>query len=57
MKAAAAAETGADRTATLTARAGRASYVARDKVKNVLCSPRQLLIFNYFFVCWLSCSQ
>ena len=43
MKAAAAAETGADRTATLTARAGRASYVARDKVKNVLCSPRQLL--------------
>ena len=40
VKAAEAAEAGAARTATLTARAGRASYVAKDKVrqaaKNVL---------------------
>jgi hypothetical protein len=32
-KAAKAAEEGAERTATMTARAGRASYVAKDKVR------------------------
>ena len=45
MKAAAAAETGADRTATLTARAGRASYVARDKV-NFIFYPCKRELFN-----------